>query len=107
MSEPVAVKKSYKDGHVSLHVSLRAHGWKSDSIKIDGSTDLSSNQARELARALLAEADRADAKVEAKAASEARRKKWRDREVAAGRLKVIELGSLFGGSPSSPPVQER
>lgn len=94
----ISVKKSYKEGNVAVRVSLRARGWQSDSIKVEGTTDLSSAQARELAKSLLAEADRADAKVEAKAASEARRKKWRDREVAAGRLKVFELGSFLGKS---------
>lgn len=90
------VRKSYKDGHVSVRVTLKANGWHSDSIKLDGTTDLSSDQARELAKSLTAEADRADAKVAAKAASDARRKKWRDREVAAGRLKIVELGSFLG-----------
>ena len=93
----LSVKKSYKDGHVSVRVVLKAHGWKSDSLKIEGSTDLTSEQARELAKLLVAEADRTEAKVAAKAASEARRKKWRDREVAAGRLKIVELGSFLGG----------
>lgn len=92
----ISVKKSYKDGHVAVRVILKASGWKSDSIKVDGGADLSSAEARELARSLIAEADRTDAKVAAKAASEARRKKWRDREVAAGRLKIVELGSFFG-----------
>lgn len=92
----IGVKRSYKDGHVSVRINLKANGWKSDSINVQGGTDLTSAQARELAKSLLAEADRVDAKVAAKAASEARRKKWRDREVAAGRLKIVELGSFLG-----------
>lgn len=91
MSDRIIANRSYKDGHVSVRVTLKTSGWKSASIKVEGATDLSSNQARELAKSLIAEADRADAKVAAKAASEARRKKWRDREVAAGRIKIVGL----------------
>ena len=93
----ITTKKSHKDGHVTVRLSLKSRGWPGDSIKVEGETDLSSAEARELAKSLIEEADRADAKVAAKAASDERRKKWRDREIAAGRLKVIELGSLFGG----------
>lgn len=91
----ISAKKSDKEGHVSVRIDLKSHGWQSASVNVQGTTDLSSEQARELAKALIVEADRADAKVAAKAASEARRKKWRDREVAAGRMKIVELGSLF------------
>lgn len=92
----IGAKKSYKEGHVSVRINLKARGWQSASLNVQGDMDLSSTEAREFAKELIAEADRADAKVAAKAASEARRKKWRDREVAAGRLKIVELGSLFG-----------
>ncbi len=91
----IGAKKSHKDGHVSVRVVLKARGWQSDSIEVKGGTDLTTEEARELAAALLAEAERADAKVAAKAASDERRKKWRDREVAAGRLKVMSLQSLL------------
>ncbi len=83
------IKKSYKDGHVGLRFALKAKDWYGDSIKIDGGSDISTAEARELARALIEEADRADAKVAAKNASNERRQKWRDREVAAGRMKII------------------
>ena len=92
----ISAKKSYKEGHVSVRVCLNARGWQSDNIKLEGSTDITSAQARDLAKSLIAEADRTDAKVEAKAASEARRKKWRDREVAAGRMKIMSIGEIFG-----------
>lgn len=68
---------------------------KSSGIKIDGGSDLSTQQARDLAAALIEEADRSDARVEAKKASEDRRRKWRDREVAAGRMKVFNAGDFF------------
>ena len=90
MSDKISVKKSYRDGHVALNVTLNDR-----SVKVIGSTDLSAAQARELAESLIAEADRADAKVAAKAAKEDRRKKWRDREIAAGRIKIMDAGSFF------------
>lgn len=93
----ITAKKSFKDGHVRVRVILQS-GWHGDHVKLEGTTDLTSAQARELAASLIAEADRADAKVAAKAASDERRKKWRDREVAAGRMKIVSLGSLVGGS---------
>lgn len=85
------VKKSYKDGHVGLRFSLKASGWHGDSIRIEGGADLSTAAARALAVALVEEADRVDAKVRAKVASDDRRQKYRDREIAAGRMKVISL----------------
>ena len=91
---PITVKKAYKDGHIGVSVAMKASGWGPDRVKIEGSTDLTTAQARQLARALVEAADEADAKVARKAASEERRQKWRDREVAAGRLKIISLGRL-------------
>lgn len=85
------IKKSYKDGHVGLRFSVKASGWHGDSIKINGGSDLSTAEARGLAKALIEEADKADAKVAAKKESDERRQKYRDREIAAGRMKVISL----------------
>lgn len=85
----ITAKKSYKDGCVSVRVTLKASGWQGDSARIEGGTDLTSREARELAAALIEQADRADAKVKAKAESDARRQKYRDREIAAGRMKVF------------------
>lgn len=89
----ISVKKSYKDGCLSVRVELKARGWQGDSAKIEGSTDLTTREARDLAEVLFAEADRIDAKVAKKAASDERRKKYREREIAAGRMKVIKFGS--------------
>ena len=85
----ITVKKSYKDGHVSVRVLLKARSYSSDHIKIEGDTDLKSSEARELAAALIDEANKTDAKTKAKAASDERRRKYREREIAAGRLKVF------------------
>jgi hypothetical protein len=85
----ISAIKSYKNGHVSVRVNLKSMGYYSDRVTVQGRTDMSSAEARDLAKALILEADRADAKVSAKVASDARRKKWRDREVSAGRLVLI------------------
>lgn len=85
------ITKSYKDGHVGLRFSLKARAWSGDSIRIDGGSDLSTDQARDMAKALIEQADRADASVAKKRAAEERRQKWRDREIAAGRLKIVSL----------------
>lgn len=90
----ITAKKSYKDGHVKICVAMSSSGYRGDSLKVQGSADITSDQARELAQALVAEADKADAKVAARKASDERRKKWRDREVAAGRMKIVSLHSL-------------
>lgn len=90
-----SIKKSYREGHVGLRFSVKASGRDGDSIRIEGGADLSTAAARDLARALIKEADRADAKVAAKKASDERRQKWRDREVAAGRIKVMSLGDVI------------
>lgn len=85
------IKKSYRDGCVGLRFTVKASGWHFDNLKIDGGSDLSTAEARDLAKALIEEADIADAKVTAKKASAERRQKYREREIAAGRLKVVGL----------------
>lgn len=82
----LSVKRSYTKGSVKLCMSLSAHGLHLDSIKADASCDLSSADARALAAALIAEADRVDAKAAKDKAQEDRREKWRQREIAAGRM---------------------
>ena len=85
----VTVKKSWRDGHVGVRFSVTAHD-RGNNIKVSGGCDLSTEAARELARLLVEESDRADAEFAKKEASDARRKKWRDREIAAGRMKVLD-----------------
>lgn len=89
MKTPITAKKSCRDGHVSVRVILSARGFDSGSVRVEGGTDLSTAQARELAKALLDAADRADEKVSVKAASDKRRRKYREREIAAGRMVVM------------------
>lgn len=55
---PISAKKSYKDGHVGIGIKLRCRGYDG-SASIDGSADLTTGQARELARSLIELADQA------------------------------------------------
>ena len=62
---------------------------------LKGRADISTADARILAASLIAIADEADAKVAKAQAAEARRQKWRDREVAAGRIKIMSVEKFF------------
>lgn len=92
---PITVKKAiYKDGHVSVSVHLKSRGWHTGdaTIKMEGKTAITSLQARQLANDLVQCADEADAKVAKKAKHEENRKKYREREIAVGRM--IVMGGL-------------
>lgn len=82
----ISVKRSYRDGCVKVAVKMKASGFREDSVTVGGSCDISTDDARALATALIAEADRVDAKVVKEKASAERRAKWREREMAAGRM---------------------
>lgn len=86
---PIVAKKSFRDNSVSIGINLRCWG-HGDGVKIAASTELTTEQARVLAWSLINLADAAEAKSIAKAAAEERRKKWFDREVAAGRMVRME-----------------
>lgn len=94
MVDKFSVKRSCRDGHVCIRVSMTARGWYGDNLKIEGGSDLTSAEARDLAAVLLQAADRVDAKAAAKKAADERRRKWRDREIKAGRIKVIGLSEF-------------
>lgn len=83
----IVAKKSYRDGYVAIGVVLKCSGF-GDSAKITGVTDLTTEQARDLAQSIIRLADQADAKIAAKSTETDRRQKWYDREVAAGRMVV-------------------
>lgn len=87
---PLVAKKSFADGCVQVGIKLKASGWGHDHVRLVASTELTTTQARDLAAALVALADEADARVARRAAAEERRKKWRDREIAAGRMRVFK-----------------
>lgn len=89
---PFAATKSFRDGCVSIRTDLRASGYGSSaSIKVQASADIPTSEVRELVADLIRLADEADAKVAKKAASEARRQQYREREIAAGRMKVVSF----------------
>lgn len=91
----VTAKKSFRDGHVSLTVKLHARGYGNDNVKMDGSTELTTEEARLLAKSLTELADQADARAVGKAEAKERRRKWRDREVASGRMKIFSANEFF------------
>lgn len=92
--EPVRVKKGYSAG--SVGVSMRVNCWNNgSSVRVEASTVLTTAQARALSQSLIEAADKEDVMVFAKAAAEERRKKWRDREVAAGRMKIFSAGEFL------------
>ncbi len=92
---PVVAKRSYKAGHVAVAVTLCVTGYSHDSAKVDMRTNLTTSQARALAQSLVSLADAVDAKIAAEEAAEARRKKWRDREVTAGRIIEMSAKEFF------------
>lgn len=87
------VQKSYQDGHVKLRVEASAHN-RHQEASATVAVDLDMEAARNLAANLLLAVEKEEAKIKAKQDREARRKAWRDREVAAGRLKIISFNHL-------------
>jgi ribosome-associated translation inhibitor RaiA len=89
MAKPLAkVQKSYQDGHVALRVTASASRRGQDA-SASVAVDLPLETARQLHADLGAAIEKEAAKVQAHLEREARRKAWRDREVAAGRMKII------------------
>lgn len=70
----ITVKKSWRDGHVSVRFSVTVYN-RGSNLKVSGGCDVSTEAARDLARSLIEESDKADAKISKKEASDARRKK--------------------------------
>lgn len=96
-SPPILAKKSCRDRCIELAIELRCGGYSADATaKIAARTTISTDEARALAEMLIQLADAADAKAAAKAAREERREKWREREIAAGRMKVMSAREFFG-----------
>src|SRR4051812_24317350 len=89
------VQKSYHDGHVKLRVEASASRRGQD-VSATAAVDLDLEAARNLAANLLLAVEKEDAKIKAKGEREARRKAWRDREVAAGRMKIVPASEFFG-----------
>lgn len=90
---PIHAARSYRERSVAVRFRLKTRGFDGNSVSIDGSIELTSQQARGLALALTDFANASDARGDAKDTAEQRRKAWRDREVAAGRMKIFSFGA--------------
>lgn len=89
MPKPLAkVQKSYQDGHVTLRVAASASR-RGQSASASVTVDLSLDTARLLLAALGAAIEKEAATIKAREEREARRKAWRDREIAAGRMQTF------------------
>jgi hypothetical protein len=82
------VQKSYQDGHIKLRVDASASRRGHD-VSVSAAVDLDLEAARWLSASLLVAVEKEEAKIKAHQEREARRKAWRDREVAAGRIKIL------------------
>lgn len=89
------VTKGFLDGSVSLSVQGNAGGYRQPDIKVSISVPLTIAEARALAADLEKFASAAETKVAVSAAKEESRRKWRDREVAAGRMKIMNASEFF------------
>lgn len=85
---PIEAARSYSDGKVAIKGTVNSRGYN-PSIQAKFNLNISVDEARALAAKLIVLADEADAKVAKKAAADARRRKWRDQEIAAGRMRVM------------------
>lgn len=100
---PFTVTKGDRDGRVGIRCALRGSGAYSQAdIQMQATTSLTTTEARELAAALIQQADAEDAKLLKKEQAEERRRKWHNREIAAGRMKVFSATVI-----SSEDVDER
>lgn len=91
MAKPtVKATKGYREGHISLSLSADAHHF-GVSVASKMSVALDFDAARALQAEIGDAVSKAEAKMKAKAESDSRRKVWRDREVAAGRMKIFHL----------------
>lgn len=89
-----SVGKSWRDGCVAIKVAIKSYT-QGTSVKVEASDTITSDAARALAADLLAAADEADAKVAKKIDEKNRREKYQQREIAAGRMKIMTPGEFF------------
>lgn len=87
----VKALKSGRKGHIKIRIIGRSYGWQSDDISATIAVDLDLETARAFHADIGAAIEKETAKVEAHQKREARRKAWREREIAAGRMRVITL----------------
>ncbi len=95
MADEINVTKSWRDGCVGVRAKASASTMLGASIKSEITLDLSVAGVRKLIAELSAAADAEETKVAKKQAADQRRQAWRDREVAAGRMKVLSAAEFF------------
>ncbi len=94
----ITIKKAYGDSSVRIGCVFKsAHSLIAPTVAATIDCEISTTEARALAAALIAEADRADERAKKKADEETRRKAWRDREKAAGRMVEISWADAMRG----------
>ena len=91
----ITVQKSFSDGKIGVKIKLKSGGWR-PSIRIEASTELTTLQARVFAAALITAADLEDTKIAKKQAEKDRKRAYQDREIAAGRTRVLSIEDVFG-----------
>jgi hypothetical protein len=67
---------------------------RGESVKVEAKVSVSTEKARQIAAELISLAVEIDAKIAKEKAAEERRQKWREREIAAGRMKSMSFGDL-------------
>ena len=83
-------------GDNAIRVTVKGSSWDSENgATLSVWVKISAADARKLAEDLVKLADEADSKIAKKAASEERRRKWREREIAAGRMRVMSAKDFF------------
>jgi hypothetical protein len=50
----IDIKKSFKDGRIGVRVSMKSGGFHGDSVKVEGSADITTAEARSMAALLIA-----------------------------------------------------
>ena len=93
--QKLTMKRSYRDGMIGVGVFSKANEYGSDTIRIDATLDVDISDARAFAAALVAEADRLEDVAAKRAAAKDRRMKWREREIAAGRIRLMSIDQLL------------
>lgn len=91
----IVIARAFGKQKVRIVLSLKPSLISAGTISVQAATEISTQEAREIAAALIFEADRADAIAAKKATAELRRQKWRQREIDAGRLKIMSADDFF------------
>lgn len=95
MPDEIKVTKSWRDGCVGVRAKASASDMRGASVKAEVALELPIEAARRLIAELSVAVDAEEVKVAKKWAAEERRQAWHDREVAAGRMKLLSAAEFF------------